>query len=110
MNFIERAGLVQYDRQKLPDRSGVCDLCPPKVTYFDHCHEHGWIRGEVCPSHNGSMKLIDANRNQHLWEPWMLRHWLRCPDCAAARNRELPETPDDSELANLLLHSWRLRR
>lgn len=95
MTFIQRYGLVQYDRAvaaRFP-RVGLCEWCPPQKTYFDHCHAHGWIRGEVCPSHNGRMKQIDA-RLRSEWEPWMVQHWLRCPDCAASQPLDLPDVTE----------------
>jgi len=88
-SFIDRYGPVQYNRVKLPDRTGICELCPPKNTYFDHCHEHGWIRGELCSSHNIRMARIDADVDQQKWEDWMMRHWYRCPDCAITAGRSL---------------------
>jgi Recombination endonuclease VII len=29
---------------------------------FDHCHEHGWVRGIVCCAHNYALGQIDAVR------------------------------------------------
>ena len=77
-------------KRKYPDRplrSGYCDWCLsgssdiPQNTFFDHCRKHGWIRGEVCHSHNLRMKRIDANIAPETWEPWMVEHFNRCPDC-----------------------------
>ena len=114
MTFIQRFGLIQYDRTKLPDRLGMCELCPPLNTVFDHCHEHGWIRGEVCSSHNGRMKQIDAGLRPELWEPWMLMHWQRCPDCAASRMCILQDRQEldveFSQLDALLLMGYGFRR
>lgn len=87
VSFIERNGLIRYPAANL--RLGMCELCPPKSTVLDHCHEHGWIRGELCASHNGRMRLIDAGDGQQGWEPWMFEHWLRCPECAGTQAREL---------------------
>ena len=99
---MQRFGLMKYDRTRLPDRLGMCELCPPLSTVFDHCHEHGWIRGEVCSSHNGRMKLIDAGLRPELWEPWMLEYWRRCPDCAESRMRVLQDRQElDVELTQL---------
>lgn len=95
MTFIERYGLVGYGGTHLP-KLGVCEICltiPPPATYLDHCHEHGWIRGEVCHSHNLKMQAIDAGTKVHLWEPWMLEHWQKCPDCVQTQSRALPPTP-----------------
>ena len=117
MGLIDRVGLVQYHSLKLPERVGTCELCPPKNTYFDHCHEHGWIRGELCSSHNGRMQFIDAETRQDLWEDWMLMHWLKCPDCAATSARALaveplPPSPEEARLAlaELLANAFPRRR
>ena len=32
------------------------------VLVFDHCHEHGWVRGLVCTRHNAMLAHIDAVR------------------------------------------------
>ena len=39
------------------------------------------------------MIRIDTNVDPEKWEDWMLRHWLRCPDCAATMGRSLYEAP-----------------
>jgi hypothetical protein len=33
--------------------------------YFDHCHIHGWIRGEICVSCNNVLGYIDNKRKIH---------------------------------------------
>jgi len=111
-------------------RQGACELCPSKATVFDHCHMHGWIRGELCRSHNGRMQLIDGGRRRELWEPWVVAHWRRCPDCAFTEPtfaedvpppaqepeptpiEDLPpvEWDDHEELLNGVMWSWRLAR
>jgi hypothetical protein len=50
---------------------------------FDHCHSHGWVRGEVCHAHNSRMRDIDRLTNSERWTRWMVKMWLRCPDCEA---------------------------
>ena len=79
--FIERNGFVQYSSAPLLERTGQCDVCPPANTFFDHCHEHGWIRGELCGSHNQRLHSIDAGVRPERWEPWMAEYRRRCPEC-----------------------------
>jgi hypothetical protein len=75
MTFIETHGLVKYGRRNLP-KTGICELCnavAPPATVFDHCHLHGWIRGEICIRHN----LLLASCP----EPWMAEYPRHCPGC-----------------------------
>jgi hypothetical protein len=105
MTFIERYGLVRY-KGTHPSKLGVCEIClavPPPATYLDHCHDHGWIRGEVCHSHNLKMQAIDAGTKFHLWEPWMLEHWQKCPDCVRTQSRALPPAPPMFDVDEALL-------
>jgi len=53
---------------------------------YDHCHEHGWIRGILCQGCNQRMALVDAGLGVAAlgadlghYERWR----LRCPECAA---------------------------
>lgn len=64
---------------------------------FDHCHEHGWIRGVICASCNGKMRNVDLRMEYsevqtigfdddypielELPTPAYNRHWEKCPDC-----------------------------
>src|SRR5262245_25746155 len=60
-----------------PPKLGICEVCcgpPLPDTVYDHCHDHGWIRGEVCASHNSLLAVGYP-------EPWMAEHWKRCPEC-----------------------------
>lgn len=79
-SFVTEYGLVQYSTWNLKGRyprANYCDIksCEevrliPGVfgdrsrysrTYvYDHCHEHGWIRGYVCQSCNMKLRNIDA--------------------------------------------------
>lgn len=54
----------------------------------DHCHAHGWVRGDTCPRCNTLMALIDRRispRESSLTPPLTLAalvaHAGRCPDC-----------------------------
>jgi|SRR6266849_8665247 len=106
MTFIARHGLVQYEiaQQKIP-LWGICEWCPPEETVLDHCHKHGWVRGEICVSHNGRMRQIDAGVSPDRWRPWMVSHWRRCPDCAAQEVRE-PSTGLEPVRLDLLIPAF----
>jgi hypothetical protein len=39
------------------------------------------------------MRYIDAGIAQGIWEPWMLEHWERCPECRETDSREIPQRP-----------------
>jgi Recombination endonuclease VII len=81
-SFIERYGLMKYNGRH-PLKMGTCELCPPTAppppsqTVYDHCHQHGWIRGEVCISHNSRLTVPGS----YQWGPDMIAFWNRCPEC-----------------------------
>lgn len=85
---------VQHKDKNDLTLAGKCDWCPDRPGYvrtgFDHCHKHGWIRGELCDSHNIRMRKIDSGIFPSSWEPWIVEHFNRCPDCRAADSREVP--------------------
>lgn len=87
--FIELYGLVQYNQGRSLPRSGRCEMCTRRAVGVDHCHKHGWIRGELCASHNIRLIAIDYGKDPDRWEPWMIRHYIRCPDCKSALIDEL---------------------
>ena len=71
-----------------------------RVFNYDHCHKHGYIRGVVCSSCNGKMRLFDRLMETRQFEripvrKWRappssyFKHWEKCPDC------ELEITGDD---------------
>jgi len=97
-------------RGQNPASDWLCGLCEAGITgepattvaaYWDHCHDHGTIRGPVCRTCNGRMGSIDSGRlaydidHQDLDHPrspavaqglqrraQLLGDWrLRCPDC-----------------------------
>lgn len=43
-----------------PARLHTCALCPALAYGWDHCHEHGLIRGPLCRDCNWGMSFIDA--------------------------------------------------
>lgn len=63
--FIDTYGHVQY-RQGQFKAEARCDIpgctLPRKYYVIDHCHEHGWIRGNICGSHNNKLGDLDAAR------------------------------------------------
>lgn len=77
--------------QRNQERAGKSGLV------FDHCHEHGWIRGIICASCNGKMRDVDLRMEYtqvhilcshgdsvieiELPTPAYNRHWEKCPDC-----------------------------
>lgn len=60
----------------------LCCVCPEprRALYWDHCHEHGFVRGPVCASCNttegGGWSFTDR--------PGGVRHLLRCTGCSRA--------------------------
>jgi Recombination endonuclease VII len=56
---------------------------------YDHCHEHGYVRGILCAGCNVTMGLVDAGRGHEsmavLENPGPYDRWRkRCPECVAA--------------------------
>lgn len=53
-------------RIAIADRSlcavGDCDVTGHGNLVFDHCHDHGWLRGLICGTHNVRLGQIDAVR------------------------------------------------
>lgn len=89
---------------------GTCPLClePGKRLITDHCHAHGWIRGQICESCNQSLwhgerrwSMPDLLRGvcwhrhrsdetrERCWAAFRkanarrIEHFRRCPDCSA---------------------------
>jgi Recombination endonuclease VII len=105
MTFIARFGLVQFTKHlgKRYPRDGLCEICgltgaevaaerwrdeiPGDYRYphmgklqFDHCHDHGWVRGLLClPCNNGA-----ENQSGHI-DPKIIAYRGNCPDCRTAR-------------------------
>jgi len=96
--FIGQHGHVLYGRlaSKSQDwrvryiNNARCEFsvdCAGATLVFDHCHEHGWVRGVLCNSHNVKMGYIDVvSRTEGItvdlgdtpYGQWA----MRCPDCA----------------------------
>jgi hypothetical protein len=39
-----------------------CEVTGHGKLVFDHCHDHGWLRGMICSLHNMRLGQIDAVR------------------------------------------------
>lgn len=84
---------LRWEKRK-QERAGKSGLV------FDHCHEHGWIRGIICASCNGKMRDVDLRMDYtqihmltfpdestievEMPTPAYNRHWEKCPDCNKA--------------------------
>ncbi|MFH0246555.1 endonuclease domain-containing protein [Streptomyces sp. HK10] len=55
----------------------VCCLCPNRATLWDHCHDHGYVRGPLCGS---------CNQGEEGWADGAagLEHLRRCAGCREA--------------------------
>ena len=61
----------------------VCENLPPRP-FADHCHEHGWVRGTLCPRCNQLMALIDRGVAPPAeMIPRLIEFARRCPECPA---------------------------
>lgn len=53
--------------------------------YLDHCHSHGWVRGQVCAGCNSVMRFVDKRRCLSRYMPTLRdefrRQYNQCPDC-----------------------------
>lgn len=89
MTFIEEHGVVRYRRSGNPyPHRNCCDLCQVcrAIRFvFDHCHRHGWIRGELCESCN-----IRLGRPALLPDDSALRYLANCPGCRPALTGTCP--------------------
>ncbi|MDX2854584.1 endonuclease domain-containing protein [Streptomyces sp. PA03-3a] len=107
MSFIEEYGLVPYKPWQLSRyvREGACELCGDTSDdvarkyaeggyqgaassvqlNFDHCHDHGWIRGRLCTRCNNDIgtafRVGWIHRSPRKAE--FVAHLGKCPDCPA---------------------------
>ena len=81
--FVVRNGHVLYPHGV---RSGKCEYgCTAVNTVLDHCHVHGWVRAEVCSTHNAWMRLIDLRIGEPCdYDPRQVNQARQCPDCNSA--------------------------
>ena len=70
----------------------LCRLCPvPRpALYWDHCHEHGLVRGPVCASCNA----YEGGGARFLDRPGAMRHLLQCEGCLQDRTVPPRHQPD----------------
>jgi hypothetical protein len=91
---------------KTPARNHQCGLCtatgkawprwpdgtPGVATCWDHCHQHGTIRGPLCGYHNNRLRTADQDAHKTPGnvgrtppdEAAALQQWRdRCPSCAS---------------------------
>ncbi|WP_083999899.1 endonuclease domain-containing protein [Actinomadura kijaniata] len=94
-NDHEPVQYVQWRLAKLGRPKERCLVCRtnriPHVR--DHCHKHGWIRGVLCNTCNGTMRWLDRGAllraaGARAEVQRYIEHWLRCPDCAVRGWRE----------------------
>ncbi|MCK7627972.1 endonuclease VII domain-containing protein [Streptomyces sp. RS10V-4] len=74
-------------RERGPRAEGyLCSLCTPArpAAAWDHCHDHGFVRGPLC----GSCNTMEAHGKDFLAQEGSLQHLLRCIGCR--RERTLP--------------------
>ncbi|MBZ6478125.1 endonuclease domain-containing protein [Streptomyces griseocarneus] len=78
-------------------REYLCAVCrtPRPATDWDHCHEHGLIRGPLC----GSCNTKEGQGKEFLALPDSVPHLLRCDGCRAQRT-----LPPHHRLAALRRH------
>lgn len=64
----------------------LCRLCPSpwQAMHWDHCHEHGFIRGPLCASCN----TYEGGGYRFIHRPGAVRHLLLCEGCR--RDRTVP--------------------
>lgn len=61
-------------------RAYRCVVCAAQAVAWDHCHDHGYIRGPLCGAcnrHDGVVRASSRPPLEHLW---------RCPTCRAGRS------------------------
>nr|WP_232107623.1 endonuclease domain-containing protein [Streptomyces gossypiisoli] len=68
-----------------------CRLCPElrQAFYWDHCHDHGFVRGPLCPRCNTS-----EGGPGFLKRPGSVEHLLQCNGCRRKRTVPRQHHPD----------------
>jgi hypothetical protein len=60
----------------------ACEGCGENpASQTDHCHQHGWVRGQVCRGCNTWMGLIDRRVAPQVDLATLLVLQHRCPEC-----------------------------
>ena len=83
---------VMYRAHPKVPPGATCEGCGGAARVTDHCHAHGWVRGQVCTRCNGLMGIIDrriAPKVEMALVDSLLGLWHRCPDCSRAGAIEL---------------------
>lgn len=82
------------DRHREPARMYPCALAGPgrhcsrrelvavNVMVWDHCHEHGYIRGPLCAQHNLRMGQYDRGWTRYTEDPDFIEYARRCSGCS----------------------------
>ncbi|MER6499201.1 endonuclease domain-containing protein [Streptomyces sp. NPDC001455] len=70
----------------------LCRLCATsqRAYYWDHCHDHGLVRGPVCASCN----TFEGNGMAFVNRPGGVAHLLECTACRAGRTLPLRHQED----------------
>lgn len=108
MRFIDVVGLVQYETRggmpELREKYGLsrCEIpgCGSTLPVeVDHCHEHGWVRGILCRSHNVSLGHLESVMRMpgvtvtvsrdSAWRSYR----FNCPECRPPSQRSYRGTP-----------------
>ncbi|MGW0313999.1 endonuclease domain-containing protein [Streptomyces flavidovirens] len=76
----------------------LCRLCPTprRALYWDHCHEHGFLRGPVCASCNA----YEGGGWEFIRRRGGVQHLLQCTGCR--RQRTLPSRHHPDAVRGLL--------
>ncbi|MEU4507721.1 endonuclease domain-containing protein [Streptomyces sp. NPDC024089] len=82
----------------------LCRLCttPQRAYYWDHCHDHGLVRGPVCASCN----TFEGNGMVFVNRPGSVEHLLECTVCRA--HHTLPRRHYEDVIRNHLAAVHRL--
>ena len=73
-------------------RAFLCRLCPGplQAMHWDHCHEHGLVRGPLCASCN----IYEGGGIQFIRRPGAVQHILQCDGCRRERTVPPRHQPD----------------
>ncbi|SEG85280.1 Recombination endonuclease VII [Actinacidiphila yanglinensis] len=99
-NELNGASYARIQEQGPRARDYLCGVCrtPRPATDWDHCHDHGMIRGPLC----GSCNTKEGHGKEFLAMEGSIAHLLRCDGCRAER-----KLPPHHRLAALRRHAHR---
>lgn len=78
--------LTSYKPHAMSAVTGDCALCRTvPATQHDHCHTHGWLRGQLCRRCNLALGRIDNGKPTRtiLSDGQVSEYRERCPDCVS---------------------------